>query len=136
LWPSALGGMAGAALKLDANKIAETKVSAIAKVICSAEAPVECFCRFFKEFYAVSAAGGRCYSDGALQVNLVVSSEIDLSRASQVARAPARRKFFRSRMGAANRNRVVGRDAGRFRARSLRSDCRQRPRRCGLRRGV
>ena len=57
LFPCATGAMAalsplaaGAALKLEANKIAEIEISATARVIWSAEAPVEFFCRFFIEF--------------------------------------------------------------------------------------
>ena len=40
---------AGAALKLEANKIAEIDIRASADAICSAEAPVELFFCFFME---------------------------------------------------------------------------------------
>jgi hypothetical protein len=40
---------AGAALKLEANKIAEIEISATERVIWSAEAPLKFLCRFFIE---------------------------------------------------------------------------------------
>jgi hypothetical protein len=48
---------AGAALKLEANKIAESAISAVGRVIWSAEAQVEFFCGFFTGFLGLNHLG-------------------------------------------------------------------------------